>query len=111
MIGGLIHNRESETFQRFHSLATFRSWGSFSTSKTKNKTNTELMVMVTLEIVAPIEAGARNQCEVSVKFLPPNSNNPMNQPDAKTAANTPVSPPPTIPVETLIQSMRPRSHL
>ena len=35
----------------------------------------------------------------------------MNQPDAKTAANTPAPAPATIPVETLIQSMKPEKPL
>jgi len=35
----------------------------------------------------------------------------MNQPDAKTAANTPAPAPDTIPVETLIQSMKPEKAL
>jgi hypothetical protein len=35
----------------------------------------------------------------------------MNQPDAKTAANTPAPPPEAIPVETLIQSMKPEKPL
>ena len=112
VIGGLIDNRESETFEKIPFIGDIPILGKFFTSKTKNKTNTELMVMVTPEIVAPIEAGAPTpSVKFPVKFLPPNSNNPMNQPDAKTAANTPVSPPPTIPVETLIQSMRPEKPL
>ncbi|MDR3735448.1 MAG: type II and III secretion system protein, partial [Acidobacteriaceae bacterium] len=46
-----------------------------------------------------------------VKFLPPNSNIPMNTPDAKTAENTPAPVPATIPVETLIKSMKPETPL
>jgi pilus assembly protein CpaC len=44
-------------------------------------------------------------------FIPPNSNIPMHQPDEKTAANTLPPPPASIPVEKLIQSMKPETPL
>jgi pilus assembly protein CpaC len=70
------------------------------------------MVLVTPEIVAPVEAGVKPpEVKMPVKFLPPNSNIPMNQPDAKTAANTPAPAPDAIPVESLIQSMKPEKPL
>ena len=60
----------------------------------RTKANTELIVIVTPEIVAPIPAGADPpELKFPSKFLPPNSGIPMNTPDAKTAANTRHSPP------------------
>jgi pilus assembly protein CpaC len=112
VIGGLIDNRESETFEKIPFIGDIPILGKFFQSKLKNRTNTELMVLVTPEIVAPVEAGTKPpEVKFPVKFLPPNSNNPMNQPDAKTAANTPAPAPDTIPVETLIQSMKPEKSL
>jgi len=112
VIGGLIDNRETETFEKIPFIGDIPILGKFFQSKEKNRTNTELMVFVTTEIVAPLEAGEKApEVKFPVKFLPPNSNNPLNQPDAKTAANTPASPPPTIPVETLIQSMKPEKPM
>ncbi len=112
VIGGLIDNRESETFEKIPFIGDIPILGKFFTSKIKNRTNTELMVLVTPEIVAPLEVGtAPPAIKYPAKFLPPNSNNPMNQPDAKTAANTPAPKPDVIPVETLIQSMRPEKPL
>ena len=112
VIGGLIDNRESETFEKIPFIGDIPILGKFFQSKLKNRTNTELMVLVTPEIVAPIEAGAKPpEVKIPVKFLPSNSNSPMNQPDAKTAANTPAPPPEAIPVETLIQSMKPEKPL
>jgi pilus assembly protein CpaC len=78
----------------------------------RNRTNTELIVIVTPEIVAPIAAGsALPELKFPTKFLPPNSGIPMNTPDAKTAENTPAPAPATIPVEKLIESMRPEAPL
>jgi pilus assembly protein CpaC len=112
VIGGLIDNREQETFEKIPFIGDIPILGKFFTSKTKNRTNTELMVLVTPEIVAPLEAGTPLPgVKFPVKFLPPNSNGPMNHPDAKTAENTPAPAPATIPVETLIQSMRPEKPL
>lgn len=112
VIGGLIDNRENETFEKIPFIGDIPILGKFFTSKAKNRTNTELMVLVTPEIVAPTEVGtAPPSVKYPIKFLPSNSNNPMNQPDAKTAANTPAPKPDVIPVETLIQSMKPEKSL
>jgi len=78
----------------------------------KNKTNTELIVLVTPEIVAPIHAGEPlPELKFPSKFLPPNSGIPMNTPDAKTAENTPAPEPATIPIEKLLDSMKPEPPL
>jgi pilus assembly protein CpaC len=78
----------------------------------KTKANSELIVIVTPEIVAPIPAGdPLPSLKFPAKFLPPNSGIPMNNPDAKTAANTPAPAPPTMPVEKLIDSMKPETPL
>jgi hypothetical protein len=54
-----------------------------------------------------MEAGAKQpEVKMPVKFLPPNSANPMNQPDAKDASNTLAPATPVIPVETLLDSMK-----
>jgi pilus assembly protein CpaC len=112
VIGGLIDNRESETFEKIPFIGDIPILGKFFTSKAKNRTNTELMVMVTPEIVVPVEAGQTTPTpKFPVKFLPSNSNIPMNNPDEKTAANTLNPTPATIPVETLIESMKPEKPL
>jgi pilus assembly protein CpaC len=86
--------------------------GKLFQSKSINRTNTELIVLVTPELVQPIAAGASiPELKYPVKFLPPNSNIPMHNPDAKTAETTPSPAPATIPVETLIQAMKPEKPL
>jgi pilus assembly protein CpaC len=108
VLGGLLDNRETETFEKIPFLGDIPILGRFFQSISKSKTNTELIVIVTPEIVAPYKAGAPlPELKFPEKFLPPNSGIPLNQPDAKTADNTPEPSPATMPVETLIQSMRP----
>jgi pilus assembly protein CpaC len=107
VIGGLLDNRETETFQKIPFLGDIPVLGKFFQSISKNRTNTELIVIVTVEIVAPIPAGAPlPNLNYPEKFLPPNSAIPMHTPDAKTAADTPAAPQATMPVEKLIDSMK-----
>ncbi len=103
-IGGLLDNRETETFQKIPFLGDIPILGKLFQSMTRNKTNTELIVIVTPEIVSPIPAGAPlPQLKFPQTFLPPNSAIPMHNPDEKTPANTLAPPPATIPVEKLKQ--------
>ena len=112
VIGGLLDNTETESFQRIPFISDIPILGKLFQSITRTKNNTELIVIVTPEIVAPIPAGgAVPALKYPVAFLPPNSNIPMNNPDAKTPANTPPPAPPTMPVEKLIQSMAPEQPL
>jgi pilus assembly protein CpaC len=112
VLGGLLDNRESETFEKIPFIGDIPILGKLFQSKSINRTNTELIVMVTPELVSPISANAAlPELKYPVEFLPPNSNNPMHNPDAKTAENTPAPVPATIPVETLIQSMKPEKPL
>ena len=112
VIGGLLDNTESDTFMKIPFLGDIPILGKFFQSMQKTKANTELIVIVTPEIVAPIPVGdPLPSLKFPAKFLPPNSGIPMNNPDAKTAANTPAPAPPTIPIEKLIESMRPETPL
>ena len=112
LIGGLLDNTESETFQKIPFLGDIPILGKFFQSMSKTKANTELIVIVTPEIVAPIPVGDPvPSLKLPGKFLPPNSGTPMNTPDAKTAANTPAPAPQTMPVEKLVESMKPGAPL
>jgi len=111
-IGGLLDNRETETFQKIPYLSSLPILGRFFQSISRNKTNSELIVIVTPEIVAPIPAGgALPLPKYPEEFLPSNSGIPMNTPDAKPAGSSPVRPPTTMPVEQYIQSMKPETPL
>ena len=112
VIGGLLDNTESETFSKIPFLGDIPILGKFFQSMQKTKANTELIVIVTPEIVAPIPAGEPlPELKFPGKFLPSNSGKPMNTPDAKTSANTPTPAPTTMPVEKLVDSMKPETPL
>ena len=112
ILGGLLDKNMTETFQKIPFLGDIPIIGKLFQSQIKNKTDTELIVLVTPEIVAPLPAGTPPpDLKYPGQFLPPNSNIPMHQPDEKTADNTLPPPAPAIPVETLIQSMKPEKPL
>jgi pilus assembly protein CpaC len=112
VLGGLLDNRETETMQKIPFIGDIPYIGKLFQSMSKNKTNTELIVIVTPQIVAPIEAGAPvPELKYPEKFLPPNSKIPMHNPDGKTVANTPAPPAATMPIEKLIESMQPEKPL
>jgi len=112
VIGGLLNNQETESFEKIPFLGDIPILGKLFQSMTRTKTNTELMVIVSPEVVAPIPPGqALPALNYPTKFLPPNSNVAMNNPDAKTAENTLAPSPTVIPVETLINSMKPEKPL
>ena len=112
LIGGLLDNRETDTFEKIPFIGEIPILGKFFQSKVKNQTNTELIVIVTPEIVAPVDAGAPlPDLKYPNKFMPPNSADPMQHPDAKTSANMPPPAPPVIPMEKLLDSMKPETPL
>ncbi len=55
-IGGLLDQRTTQTLSRIPGLADIPILGKFFTSRTINKSNSELLVIVTPELVAPIPA-------------------------------------------------------
>jgi len=111
-IGGLLDNRDTEAYEKIPFLGDIPILGKLFQSMQKTRTNTELIVIVTPEIVAPIEAGtALPQLKYPTKFLPSNSGIPMNTPDAKTAASTLAPAPATMSVQQLMDAMKPETPL
>ena len=111
-IGGLLDNRDTETFQKIPFLGDIPILGKFFQSTSKTRTNSELIVIVTPEIVAPAPAGTAIPVpKYPSQFLPPNSDTPMHTPDAKTAESTPAPAPATMPIEQLMDSMKPETQL
>jgi pilus assembly protein CpaC len=109
VIGGLLDNTETETFEKIPFLGDIPILGKFFQSIQRTKNNTELIVIVTPEIVPPIPGGQPlPELHYPIKFLTSNSNIPMSNPTAA----VPVQPQPTtIPVEQLIESMKPEKPL
>jgi len=111
VIGGLLDNRETQTFQKIPFLGDIPILGKFFQSRDKNRTNTELIVIVTPQIVNPIPAGAPlPQLKFPERFLPSNSSMPMQAADQK-AVDTVGTPTESMPVERLIESRKPEKPL
>lgn len=112
VIGGLLNNTETDNFEKIPFLGDIPILGKFFQSMQRTYANTELIVIVTPEIVNPIDAGTPTpEIKYPVGFLPPNSSSPMHNPDTKAAGTAPPPPPATIPVEKLIESNKPETPL
>ena len=86
VIAGLLDNEEIETFRKMPLLGDIPVLGKLFQSISRSKTNTELIVICTAELVSPIPAGEPlPQLKLPEKFLPP--------------------------IETLIDSMKPETPL
>jgi pilus assembly protein CpaC len=109
IIGGLLDNTESQTFEKIPFLGDIPILGKFFQSVQKNKNNTELLVLVTPVIVPPIPAGQTlPDLHLPEQFMAPNSNIPMYNPTAPVAGNPETT---SIPVEQLVDSMKPEKEL
>jgi pilus assembly protein CpaC len=112
MIGGLLDKSTSDNFSKIPFLGDIPIIGKLFQSEQRTKNDSELIVIVTPEIVSPFAANAALPTpNYPVPFIPPNSNIAMHQPDAKTPENTPPPAPASIPVETLVESMKPEKPL
>jgi pilus assembly protein CpaC len=72
VIGGLIDDRANETFAKIPGLANIPLLGTLFTTREKNKSRTELIVMVTPEITTPLAAtDPKPSVEMPIPFLVP----------------------------------------
>ena len=110
VLGGLIDNTETKTFEKIPFIGDVPILGKLFQSIQRTKTNTELIVIVTPEFVDPIPVGAPlPSLKYPDKFLSSTSGIPMSNPE--TAQGGGAAQPPTMPVEQLIQSMQPEQPL
>jgi len=85
-IGGLIDDRVSESIQRIPGLASVPVLGALFKSRSERKQKTELVVLVTPEIAAPIEPGAaKPTVEMPKPFLQPFLQGKGSAADSRTA--------------------------
>lgn len=112
-IGGLLDNRETQNLEKVPFIGDIPILGKLFQSISKTTTNTELIVIVTPEIVAPIPAGVPLPgLNYPEKFLPPNSKIPMMNPGPEVTGAKPLPPaPPKISIENLMDSMKPEQPL
>ena len=109
-IGGLLDNRVTEQLSKIPGLGDIPFFGRLFRSRNLQKTNSELLVIVTPEIVRPLPAGQpMPTLKFPKKFMDPNTaGTPTRTPGMETTGPVPVHPPQdTIPVEQLIQLQRP----
>jgi pilus assembly protein CpaC len=72
VIGGLIDDRTSETFSKIPGLSSIPLLGNLFKSRDENRQKSELIVMVTPEIVEPMNPGdAKLQPQFASEFLRP----------------------------------------
>jgi pilus assembly protein CpaC len=107
-IGGLLDNRDTETFNRIPGIGDIPFFGKLFRSRQLTRNNSELLVMVTPEVVRPIPKGMTPpSLNMPGTFLPPNtSSTPPQQPGMDVTGPVPpkAPPQPTMPVEELLKS-------
>jgi len=108
-IGGLLDNRTTETMEKIPFIGDVPILGKLFQSKSISRTNTELIVIVTPELVRPIPAGqAVPTLNFPGKFLPPNSGIEPHTPGVDVTGPVPVTPPSeSIPIEKLLKALQP----
>ena len=112
-IGGLLDNRLTETLSKIPLLGDIPVLGKIFRSKALNRQNTELLVIITPELVQPISAGQPvPDVRFPQPFMEPNSKGAMRTPGMDVTGPAPVSPAPeSMPLETLMQSLKPGQSL
>jgi len=105
VIAGLLDNTITESFNKIPGIGDIPVLGNIFRSKSRTRNNTELMVLVTPELVRPIPAGAPTpDVALPDAFLPGTAKAAPRTPGA--AVTGPVAPPPApkdLPLEKLLE--------
>jgi len=106
VIGGLLDNRLTETLSRIPGLASIPLLGKLFQSRSVSKNNTELLVIVTPELVRPIPKGqAVPEVKMPKPFLDGTAKKAPQTPGMDVTGPVPGKPvTETVPMEQLIQS-------
>jgi len=107
-IGGLLDNRTTDTIEKIPFIGDIPILGRFFQSKSVSKTNTELIIIVTPELVRPIPAGQpAPELKFTTPFLKPNTGSYPRTPGLDATGPVPVKPPhDSMPVERLMESLQ-----
>jgi pilus assembly protein CpaC len=106
-IAGLLDNRVTQNLSKIPGLGDIPLFGKLFQSRQLSKSNTELLVVVTPEIVRPIPAGqALPEVKMREKFLPSNSNVSMRTPPVAVTGPAAERTTKVIPMEDLTRSMQ-----
>ncbi len=108
VIGGLLDRRVTEQLSKIPGLGDVPLLGKLFTSRNLNKTNTELLVMVTPQLVRPIPKGqSAPEIKMPRKALEAEYTTSPQNPGMDVTGPVPVKPPAdTIPVEQLLQNQK-----
>ncbi len=102
-LGGLLDNRVTDTLEKIPFIGDLPVIGKFFQSRSRNKENTELLVLVTPELVRPIPQGTPlPQLKYPGPFLDPNTPADQLTPLKQDMGIPPA--PSAIPIETLRKS-------
>jgi pilus assembly protein CpaC len=109
VIGGLLDRQTTETLSRIPGLASIPLLGKLFQSKSLTRSNSELLVIITPEIVRPIASGQQvPEIQFTAPLLPPDSSAQTRQPGIDKTGPAPVAAPSgSIPIEQLIQAQKP----
>ena len=105
VIAGLLDNSTSENLSKIPGLANIPILGKLFQSRSTNKKNTELMVIVTPELVRPIPAGQKvPDLNRPQPFMPTNTTSGVRTPGMDITGPVPTHPAvDSLPLEQLIQ--------
>lgn len=114
-IGGLLDNRDTESLSKIPGLGDIPFLGKLFRTRSITKSNTELIVLVTPEIVRPMPKGSpRPELNYPSTFLAPNtSSTPPQTPGMAVTGQVPLQTPAgTMPVEQMIklQASQPQAN-
>jgi len=108
VIAGLLDNRLTETISKIPGLASIPLLGKLFTSRAVKRNNSELLVIITPEVVRPIPAGQPvPSLNMPLPFMTKNSDAGMYQPGIDMTGPVPVKAPvDSIPIEQLVQQRK-----
>jgi pilus assembly protein CpaC len=108
VIAGLLDKQVQETFSKIPGISSIPVLGKLFQTKTVSRNNSELLVIITPELVRPIPAGQPvPELKYATPFMSDNSSIPMRQPGLDKTGPVPVHPASeSIPVEQLVQQQR-----
>jgi pilus assembly protein CpaC len=107
VIAGLLDKQTTDSFSKIPGLGSIPILGKLFQTKTVTRNNSELMIIITPELVRPIP-GQQPLPELKIvkPFMEDNTGGFIGQPGMDKTGPVPVHPPnPTMPVEQLIQTL------
>ena len=107
VVAGLLDNTTTESLSKIPGLSNIPLFGKLFQSRSVQKNNSELMVIVTPELVRPIPGGGALPSPVFTTPFLTGDGVPMRQPGIDKTGEVPVHPPaPTVPAEPLMQQQK-----